>query len=278
MTQEQLRMQMLAGIITESQYKAKLNEANEEQQKTSQQKDIASIDKKEFFIGSAYGFDVYELPKGRKDLYDVALELNIIPGHGWVHPTDTGMRSYFDQYIEKGPLFIFSKPGSKEKYIFSYEKKQFQNKNGEFINEYDPNIINLLKFVESKNPKYKIPIEVKLLQSPKSITPEDLNVEGNINLWYSPLESLPDNLTVNGHLTIYKTPIKSLPNNLTVNGLLDIKSTNISSIPNKLNIKELSVYDTPLGKKYSNKQIIQMIKKKGGNVENVMGGNMLKDR
>jgi hypothetical protein len=135
MTQEQLRMQMLAGIITESQYKAKLNEANEEQQKTSQQKDIASIDKKEFFIGSAYGFDVYELPKGRKDLYDVALELNIIPGHGWVHPTDTGMRSYFDQYIEKGPLFIFSKPGSKEKYIFSYEKKQFQNKNGEFINE-----------------------------------------------------------------------------------------------------------------------------------------------
>jgi hypothetical protein len=30
MTQEQLRMQMLAGIITEGQYKAKLNEANEE--------------------------------------------------------------------------------------------------------------------------------------------------------------------------------------------------------------------------------------------------------
>jgi hypothetical protein len=30
MTQEQLRMQMLAGIITESQYKAKLNEVNED--------------------------------------------------------------------------------------------------------------------------------------------------------------------------------------------------------------------------------------------------------
>ena len=30
MTQEQLRMQMLAGIITEGQYKAKLNEANED--------------------------------------------------------------------------------------------------------------------------------------------------------------------------------------------------------------------------------------------------------
>jgi hypothetical protein len=29
MTQEQLRMQMLAGIITESQYKAKLNEQEE---------------------------------------------------------------------------------------------------------------------------------------------------------------------------------------------------------------------------------------------------------
>ena len=30
MTQEQLRMQMLAGIITEGQYKAKLNEVNED--------------------------------------------------------------------------------------------------------------------------------------------------------------------------------------------------------------------------------------------------------
>ena len=31
MTQEQLRMQMLAGIITEGQYKAKLNEGDEEE-------------------------------------------------------------------------------------------------------------------------------------------------------------------------------------------------------------------------------------------------------
>ena len=30
MTQEQLRMQMLAGIITEGQYKTMLNEANED--------------------------------------------------------------------------------------------------------------------------------------------------------------------------------------------------------------------------------------------------------
>ena len=269
MTQEQLRMQMLAGIITESEYVAKLKEASDEEQ----QKDVASIDKKEFYIGSVNGFDVYELPKGRKDLYAIARELNIIPDLGWVHPTPgvhVGMKANFDEFIEKGPLFIFAKPGSEERYIFSYEKNEFQNKNGDSVLRYqDPNIFNLLEFVASKNPKYKFPIEIKLLQFPKSITPEDLNVEGDINLWYSYLKSLPDNLTVNGNLNIQDTPIKSLPNNLTVNGTLDIKSTNISSIPNKLNVKELSVYETPLGKKYSSEQIFQMINKKGGNVENV---------
>jgi hypothetical protein len=278
MNKEFLHMQKLAGIITESEYTAKLKEASdEEQQDSSQQKDVASIDKKEFYIGSVDGFDVYELPKGRKDLYAVALELNIVPNIGWVHSTDVGVKSYFDQYIEKGPLFIFSKPGSKEKYIFSYEKKEFQNKNGDFITEQDPNVINLFKFIESKKPEYKTPIEIKLLQSPELISPEDLNVKGDINLWYSHLKSLPDNLTVNGNLNIRNTPIKSLPNNLTVDGDIDIKSTSISSIPNKLNAKSIDVYDTPIGKKYSDKQILKMIKNKGGNVGHAVGGNMWKD-
>lgn len=282
MNKEFLYMQKLAGIITENEYASKLEEASdEEQQDSSQQKDVSSVDKKEFYIGSVDGFDVYELPKGRKDLYAIARELDIIPDLGWVHPTpgvNVGMKDNFEEYIEKGPLFIFAKPGSKERYIFSYEKNEFQNKNGDSVLRYkDPNIFNLLKFVASKNPKYKFPIEIKLLQFPKLLTPEDLNVKGDILLWYSNLQSLPNNLTVNGNLTISNTPIKSLPNNLTVNGILDIKSTNISSIPNKLNVKELSVYGTPLGEKYSNKQILQMIQKKGGNVENVTGGNMWKD-
>ena len=120
MNKEFLYMQKLAGIITESEYAAKLEEASDEEQ----QKDVASIDKKEFYIGSVNGFDVYELPKGRKDLYDIARELNIIPDLGWVHPTPgvhVGMKENFDEFIEKGPLFIFAKPGSKERYIFSYE-------------------------------------------------------------------------------------------------------------------------------------------------------------
>lgn len=272
MNKEFLYMQKLAGIITESEYVAKLEEASDEEQ----QKDVASIDKKEFYIGSVNGFDVYELPKGRKDLYAIARELNIIPDLGWVHPTPgvhVGMKENFDEFIEKGPLFIFSKPGSKERYIFSYEKNEFQNKNGDSVLRYqDPNILNMLEFVASKNPKYKFPIEIKLLQFPKSLTPEDLNVEGDIDLWYSSLKSLPDNLTVNGNLNIQNTPIESLPNNLTVNGLLDIKSTNISSIPNNLNVQDISLHDTPIDKEYSNEKIYKMIKKKGGNVKTVRGG------
>lgn len=268
-------MQKLAGIITESEYKAKLEEESEEEQ----QKDVASIGKKEFYIGSVNGFDAYELPKGRKDLYTIARELDIIPDLGWVHQTpgvNIGMKEKFDEYIEKGPLFIFAKPGSKERYIFSYEENEFQNKNGDSVLRYqDPNIFNLLKFVESKNPKYKFPIEIKLFQFPKSITPEDLNIEGDILLWYSPIKFLPNNLTVNGNLNLYKTEVESLPNNLTVNGKLDVTNTNISSIPNNLNVKDIILYGTPLDKKYTNEEIVQIIKKKGGNVENVMGGKFV---
>jgi hypothetical protein len=53
MTQEQLRMQMLAGIITEGQYKAKLNEANEDLFNF-----IKSNDKE---IAKQLGNDIYKL-------------------------------------------------------------------------------------------------------------------------------------------------------------------------------------------------------------------------
>ena len=46
--------------------------ANKETKDPSQQKGVARSDKyKEFYMGSVDGFDVYELPKGRKDLYGV---------------------------------------------------------------------------------------------------------------------------------------------------------------------------------------------------------------
>ena len=100
--------------------------ANKETKDPSQQKGVARSDKyKEFYMGSVDGFDVYELPKGRKDLYGVSCEL----GSGTEWCTATGKtKSYFDRYISSGPLFIFIKPGSEEKYQFSYENDQFMDK------------------------------------------------------------------------------------------------------------------------------------------------------
>jgi len=43
MTQEQLRMQMLAGIITESEYKAKLEEIKQDENFSKDLKDLESM-------------------------------------------------------------------------------------------------------------------------------------------------------------------------------------------------------------------------------------------
>lgn len=81
---------------------------------------------KEFYIGSVDGFVVFKLDQGRKDLYGVSCDL----GSGTEWCTATGKtRQHFDTYIDQGPLFIFIKKGSDEKYQFSYESSQFMDKN-----------------------------------------------------------------------------------------------------------------------------------------------------
>ena len=76
-------------------------------------------------IGEVDGFDVYEIPKGRKDLYNTSCEL----GSGTEWCTATGKTSnYFNQYIDEGPLYIFMRPGSDEKYQFHFESGQFMDK------------------------------------------------------------------------------------------------------------------------------------------------------
>jgi hypothetical protein len=81
---------------------------------------------KEFYEGSVDGFDVFKLPQGRNDLYGVSCDL----GSGTEWCTATGKtRQHFDTYINDGPLFIFIKKGSDEKYQFSYESSQFMDKN-----------------------------------------------------------------------------------------------------------------------------------------------------
>src|ERR1035437_1518260 len=71
-------------------------------------------------------------------------------------------------------------------------------------------LTDLLKF----NPAFKIP--------------NNLTVNGYLNLDNTKITSLPDNLTVNGYLDLENTPITSLPDNLTVKGNLWLNTTSIT--------------------------------------------------
>jgi len=100
---------------------------DEEGKDPTKKKGVSKTDKfSDLKIGEVDGFDVYEIPKGRKDLYNTSCEL----GSGTEWCTATGnTSSYFKQYIDEGPLYIFMKPGSDEKYQFHFESGQFMDKN-----------------------------------------------------------------------------------------------------------------------------------------------------
>ena len=98
---------------------------SQEEKDPTKKKGVSKTDKfSDLKIGQVDGFDVYEIPKGRKDLYNTSCEL----GSGTEWCTATGNTSnYFNEYIEDGPLYIFMKPGSDEKYQFHFESGQFMD-------------------------------------------------------------------------------------------------------------------------------------------------------
>jgi len=71
------------------------------------------------------GFDVYKIPKGRKDLYNASCEL----GSGTEWCTATGNTDdYFKSYNESGALYIIiNKSNPKEKYQALFEEEQFMD-------------------------------------------------------------------------------------------------------------------------------------------------------
>ena len=281
--------------------------ADKEKADPAQQKGVAKNDKyQEFYIGSVDGFNVYKLPKGREDLYATSCEL----GSGTQWCTATGKTDdHFKHYISKGPLFIFMKPSSDEKYQFSYETDSFMDKNDNSVitDDPDPIITKLFKYIETNQPKYRTPFDIKLAIAPDTITKEDLtdsdkiftykllfapdtitkdelNVNDSLILTNSKIKSLPDNLTVNGNLYLGNTEdgaqikLIKLPDNLTVSGHMDIQSIQIinsqnnteSSIPNNLNVGENLYLGTNWVKRLEAPEIRKIIQAKGGSV----GGNI----
>ena len=97
-------------------------------------------------------------------------------------------------------------------------------------------IYNLFKFIEDKKPQYKLPFKVKFIYDPNSLTKEDLDVKGNLNLNNISIQSLPDGLKVEGSLSLADTPIQSLPNDLKVGRSLWLTNTPIQSLPNNLKV------------------------------------------
>lgn len=108
------------------------------------------------------------------------------------------------------------------------------------------NIYNLFKFLEDKEGT-KIPFKVKFIYSPDTLTPSDLEVEGDLDLEDTKITSLPDDLDVGGYLNLEGIKITSLPNGLKVEG-------------------DLYLVNTPLAF-FTKKEIRKMIKDKGGEVK-----------
>jgi len=139
------------------------------------------------------------------------------------------------------------------------------------------NPLNLFKYLEKEKGR-PIPIEIKLING-LPLTPQELNVKGNLDLSGTPIESLPQGLQVRGDLYLYgtsitslpqglkvgylsleNTPIASLPKGLKVGRALNLWSTSIASLPPDLQVEEnLWIEDTPLAKK-SDEEIRAMLK------------------
>lgn len=109
--------------------KQTLDIKNQEKQDPSAAAGLSKNDKyAEFKIGEVAGFTVYELPKGRKDLYGVSCEL----GSGTEWCTATGKtRTHFDHYIKDESLFIFIR--GKEKYQIGLRSDQFKDNDDEEV-------------------------------------------------------------------------------------------------------------------------------------------------
>jgi hypothetical protein len=217
--------------------------ANAEQRDPSQQKGVSKADKyQEFRIGSVAGFNVYKIPQGRDDLYGASCEL----GSGTEWCTATGKtREYFDDYVKKGPLFIFIKPGSDEKYQFSYETESFMDEADIPIPGYQTNnemLAQLFQFIENYDSKYKIPWKIKAKL--KILTKDDLRIpELYLDYDEEGYITLPDNLTVTGDFIndgfYLSNENETLPKNLKVSGKLGLASTSTRQLPPDLKVGKL---------------------------------------
>lgn len=101
------------------------------------------------------------------------------------------------------------------------------------------NIYNLFQFIknkEKKEPSSNTALKLKLKYAPEKLTPEDLTIEGNLDLSMGDTK-LPDNLDVKGSLGL-TTAGTSLPKNLHVGKTFTLNADNLKELPDDLHIGE----------------------------------------
>ena len=96
-------------------------------------------------------------------------------------------------------------------------------------------VYRFYKFLEKKEGR-AIPLKLKLIHAPESLTPEELKVGGDLDLMGTKIKSLPDDLQVGGDLDLEGTPIKSLPPGLQIGRHLYLSGTPIKSLPPDLKV------------------------------------------
>ena len=96
-----------------------------------------------------------------------------------------------------------------------------------------PNVYNFFKFLKDKEDR-PIPVKTKLIHAPETLTPQELNVEGDLDLENIPITSLPKGLTVGGYLDLKDcTSLEKLPEGLKVERYLNLENTPLAKQTNK---------------------------------------------
>ena len=120
-------------------------------------------------------------------------------------------------------------------------------------------IFDFLEGKENKKHKDKDKFIWKLKFN-ETLTKEELNVKGDLNLISTKITSLPKGLKVFGYLDLSYSEIKSLPEGLEVSGELNLTDTELTSLPKGLKVGgNLDTTYTPLAK-YTYDELIEMIK------------------
>lgn len=223
-----------------------------EQDDPSAAKGVSKANKyKQYKLGEVEGFSVYEIPKGRDDLYGMSCDL----GSGTEWCTASGKdRQYFDYYINQGALYLFLHPDGR-KYQFSIEEDQYMDRDDKKIDVYENPFTNFFVFLDDVGikipPKLKLELgvfqlskdelkfeELELAGSRIKFLPDGLTVNGTVDLRASKIEVIGDNITIGGDLQLGRSNIKKLGENLVVNGRLDLERTGIKSLPSSLTVKD----------------------------------------